>query len=191
MNTLNPQWFLNEGTDLTYIPSSKSLLRIHGKQKKCCQIYHSIFDPDVIAKIDNGEHMPLSQMSVNVCCYVMTFLFSSALESTDLEGTSNNEAALESTDLEGTSNEAALGSTDLEGTSNNAALESTGLEGTSNDAALESTDPEGTSNNEAALESTDLEGTSNNEAALESTDLEGTSNDAALESIYRSRGNLK
>ena len=75
MNTLNPQWFLNEGTDLTYIPSSKSLLRIHGKQKKCCQIYHSVFDPDVIAKIDNGEHMPFSQMSVNLCCYVMTFLF--------------------------------------------------------------------------------------------------------------------
>ena len=196
MNTLNPQWFLNEGTDLTYIPSSKSLLRIHGKQKKCCQIYHSVFDPDVIAKIDNGEHMPLSQMSVNVCCYVMTFLLSSALESTDLEGTSsdtalestdlegtsNNEAALDSTDLEGTSNnEAALESTDLEGTSNDTALDSTDLEGTSNDAALESTDLEGTSNNEAALESTDLEGTSN-DTALESTDLEGTSNDAALES---------
>ena len=37
INTTNPQWFLNEQSELNYIPSSRYLMSVHGQQRKCCQ----------------------------------------------------------------------------------------------------------------------------------------------------------
>lgn len=43
INTTNLQWFLKAGSDLDYIPYSKTVLSVHGHQKKCCNIHKSIF----------------------------------------------------------------------------------------------------------------------------------------------------
>ncbi len=56
LNTVNPQWFLNETTDRTTIPSSKHLLNIHAKQKKCSQIYQSSFDESFLEKLEAGMY---------------------------------------------------------------------------------------------------------------------------------------
>ena len=60
LNTTNPQWFLNDTSDLIHIPSSRSLLKIHGQQRKCCHIYHSVFSEDVLAKLSSGFATNLS-----------------------------------------------------------------------------------------------------------------------------------
>ena len=54
INTTNPQWFLKKGSDLDYIPSTKSRLAIHGKSRKCCHIYQSVFKSDIVAALYAG-----------------------------------------------------------------------------------------------------------------------------------------
>ena len=54
LNTVNPQWFLNETSERNNIPSSRHLLHIHGKQKKCYQIYHSSLEESVIEQLEAG-----------------------------------------------------------------------------------------------------------------------------------------
>lgn len=54
LNSINPQWFLKETSERTSIPSSRHLLKIHGNQKKCFQIYHSCFEDHVIEKLERG-----------------------------------------------------------------------------------------------------------------------------------------
>ena len=54
------QWFLNEKSKLSYIPSSKSLLAVHDQQKKsCCQVYQSVFKAEEIHTLTAGKHTPL------------------------------------------------------------------------------------------------------------------------------------
>ena len=50
-----PQWFLKERDSFTYIPSSKALLKDHGKQHKCCQIYRDLFSTDFLKTVDKGK----------------------------------------------------------------------------------------------------------------------------------------
>ena len=54
LNMINPQWFLNETTSRTSTPSSRYLLNIHAKQKRCCQIYQSSFEDSVLERLDTG-----------------------------------------------------------------------------------------------------------------------------------------
>lgn len=51
-----PQWFLKEGDTSTYIPSSKLLLKDHGKQHKCCQIYRDLFCEGFLKAVDKGKY---------------------------------------------------------------------------------------------------------------------------------------
>ena len=54
LNTVNPQWFLNETSERTNIPSSRHLLHIHRKQKKCYQMYHSSLEESVLEQLEAG-----------------------------------------------------------------------------------------------------------------------------------------
>ena len=56
INTTNPQWFLKTGSNLDYIPYSKTVLSVHGHQKKCCNIHKSIFSEEVLLALDEGIH---------------------------------------------------------------------------------------------------------------------------------------
>ena len=51
-----PQWFLKEGDTSTYTPSSKLLLKDHGKQRKCCQIYRNLFCEGFLKAVDKGKY---------------------------------------------------------------------------------------------------------------------------------------
>lgn len=51
------QWFLKEGSDLDFIPSSPSLQKMHGKQHKCVQIEHDLFSDEVLYTLDQGYYI--------------------------------------------------------------------------------------------------------------------------------------
>lgn len=54
INTVNPQWFLRAGSDLEYIPYTKSSLAVHGQQRKCCQVHKTIFSDNVLSALEEG-----------------------------------------------------------------------------------------------------------------------------------------
>ena len=58
-----PQWFLTNLSDLTFIPSSKTLQRVHCTQHKAIHIYRTSLPDQVLEKLDRGK------------CYQLTTLF--------------------------------------------------------------------------------------------------------------------
>ena len=58
-----PQWFLTSLSDLTFIPSSKTLQRVHCIQHKAIHIYRTSLPDQVLEKLDRGK------------CYQLTTLF--------------------------------------------------------------------------------------------------------------------
>ena len=49
-----PQWFLNEKSQLTHIPSNRMILAINGKQHKCFQILKAALSDETVQKIEKG-----------------------------------------------------------------------------------------------------------------------------------------
>ena len=58
-----PQWFLTNLSDLTFIPSPKTLQRVHCTQHKAIHIYRTSLPDQVLEKLDRGK------------CYQLTTLF--------------------------------------------------------------------------------------------------------------------
>ena len=50
-----PQLFLKPGSALDFIPTSLSLLKAHGAQHKCVQIYRELFPDEVLETLDKGQ----------------------------------------------------------------------------------------------------------------------------------------
>ena len=50
-----PQWFLTNLSDLTFIPSSKTLQSVHCTQHKAIHIYRTSLPDQVLEKLDRGE----------------------------------------------------------------------------------------------------------------------------------------
>ena len=68
INTTNPQWFLKAGSDLDYIPCTKSRLSIHGHQRKCCQIHKSVFPEELLCALDEGTCAILVSFKLPYVC---------------------------------------------------------------------------------------------------------------------------
>ena len=63
-----PQWFLKPGTDLDFIPSSQTLLRDCGQQRKSLQIYRELFSEEVLTKLDKGRFLCIYMQLSNMPC---------------------------------------------------------------------------------------------------------------------------
>ena len=64
-----PQWFMKPGSDLGFIPTSLSLLKAHGQQRKSVQIYRELFSDEVLAALDKGQlnNNQWCTTSCNIC----------------------------------------------------------------------------------------------------------------------------